>query len=33
VARQFTLIRPISARYMHLKEIRSYEKEMAKIEK
>lgn len=28
-----TLIRPISARYMHRREIESYEKEMAKIEK
>ncbi len=28
-----TYIRPISARYMHRKEIESYEKEMAKIEK
>ena len=27
-----TLIRPISARYMHSKEIRSYEEEMAKAE-
>ena len=28
-----TLIRPISARYMHAKEIRHYEKEAAKAEK
>jgi uncharacterized DUF497 family protein len=28
-----TLIRPISARYMHAREIRTYEKEVAQIEK
>ena len=27
------LIRPISARYMHAKEIRAYEEEIAKAEK
>jgi uncharacterized protein len=26
-------VRPISARYMHLKEVEFYEKEMARIEK